>query len=167
MRREMTPSPPHPQQQFAGTVTEAWFQFSHLGLQGNIVSLQSSQAFLDGSCIPSPTINLRVDDPDLPVHIYIPMLDLKQGVVQEKTSPLMIIIEVLDSFSLLEHAGFNMIPLSRMVNAEVSNQEINQHTLVISFSRRDHTQLLIAAEYHITQVNTSKAQSLSLGSTTP
>ena len=55
----------------------------------------------------------------MPIYIEFLTLQLKQQVVQKKTSPLMVLIQVLNPFPLLEHTGFDTIPLSQVVNSEV------------------------------------------------
>ena len=51
------------------------------------------------------------------VNIQVPMFHTKKAVVQEKTRSLVILVQILDPFSLSEHLGFDPIPLSRVVNS--------------------------------------------------
>ena len=88
-------------------------------------------------------------------------------VVEQETRPLMILVQVLDPLPLLEHTGFDTIPLSRVVNSEVIQEGIQRLTLVVSLSKRDQTRSVTAAEYLIALVDASKALSLGRGSTTP
>ena len=92
---------------------------------------------------------------------------MKKVVIEQKTRSLMVLIQVLDPLPLLEHAGFDAIPLSRVVNSGVNQESIQRLTLVVSLSKRDHTQSVMAAEYLIALIKASKARSLGLGSTTP
>ena len=148
-------------------MTQARFHGGHLRRQQSVSSLQVVQLLFQGSNVPTPTIDARVDDSKMAINVQVPTFHSKQVVVQEKMSPLVILIQVLDPLPLLEHAGFDPIPLSRVVNSEVNHENVQQLTLVVSLSRRAHTQSVTAAEYLITLVDASKAQSLGLGSTTP
>ena len=62
----------------------------------------------------------------------------------------MILVQILDPLSLLEHLGFDPIPLSRVVNSKVSYKSVQRLTLVVSWSSITHTQSVMAAEYLIT-----------------
>ena len=62
----------------------------------------------------------------MPICIELLTLQLKQRVVQEKSSPLMIFAQVLNPLLLLKHAGFNTIPLSRVVNSEVGHRRLQK-----------------------------------------
>ena len=64
---------------------------------------------------------------------------MEEMVVQEKSSSLVILIQVLDPLPLLEHTGFDTIPLSRVVNSEVNQKSVQRLTLVVSLSKRAHT----------------------------
>ena len=101
------------------------------------------------------------------VHVQILTFQTKKVVVDQKARSLMVLIQVLDPFPLLEHARFDLIPLSRVVNSEVSQEKVQRLTLVVSLSKRDHTRSVMAAEYLIALVEASKARSLGQGSTTP
>ena len=79
------------------------------------------------------------------VHIELLTLQLKQRVVQEKTSPLMIVVQILDPLPLLRHTGLNTIPLPRVVNSEVDYRSTQRLTLVVSLSRRAHIRSVMAA----------------------
>ena len=92
---------------------------------------------------------------------------MKQVVVEQKTRSLVILVQILDPLPLLEHLGFDTIPLSRVVNSKVSYKSAQKLTLVVSLSSMAHTQSVMAAEYLIALVDASKALSLGLGSTTP
>ena len=43
----------------------------------------------------------------------------------------MILVQVLDPLPLLEHTGFNTIPLSRVVNSELDYESVQRLTLVV------------------------------------
>ena len=109
------------------------------------------------SDVPTPTINTGVDDPEMAVHVQVPTFRTKEVVVEKKTRPLVVLIQVLDPFPLLEHAGFNLIPLSRVVNSEVNYKSVQGLTLVVSLSKRAHTRSVMAAEYLIALVDALKA----------
>ena len=149
------------------TATKTRLQCGHLGNQKGIGHFQVVQVGFQSRHIPTPTINPRVEDPNVPVSIKLLTVELEQQVVQEKTHSLMIVVQVLNLFSLLENGGFNAIPLSRVVKFRSWLQSVQRLTLIVSLSRRAHTQSVIAAEYLIAQVDASKARSLGLGSTTP
>ena len=112
------------------------------------------------------TIDTQVDDPNVTIHVQVPTLRMKQMFVEQETRSLMMLVQVLDPLPLLEHLGFNTIPLSRVVNSEVSYKSAQRLTLIVSLSSMAHTRLVMAAEYLIALVDASKALSLGLGSTT-
>ena len=47
-------------------------------------------------------------------------------VIEQKARPLVILVQVLDPLPLLENAGLNAIPLSRVVNSEVNLRECTE-----------------------------------------
>ena len=143
--------------------TRRWRLPSHQDVGG----FQVIKTLLQRSHVPTTAIDPQVDDPKMPVHIQVPTLRTKEMVVQQESSPLVILVQILDPLPLLEHAGFNAIPLSRVVNSEVNQESVQRLTLVVSLSKRDHTRSVMAAEYLIALVEASKARSLGLGSTTP
>ena len=153
------PSQPHQQ--------KSWFHGGHLRSQQDIGGFQVIQTLLQRSNVPTTTIDPRVDDPEMAINVQVPTFRAKKMVVEQKSCSLVILIQILDPLPLLEHLGFNPIPLSRVVNSGVNNKRVQRLTLVVSLSRRAHTLLVTAAEYLMALVNASKARSLGLGLTTP
>ena len=47
-------------------------------------------------------------------------------VVEQETRSLVILVQILDPFTLLEHTGLDPIPLSRVVNSEVNQRECTE-----------------------------------------
>ena len=103
------------------------------------------------------TIDPRVDDPKVAINVQIPVFRTKEMVVEQQARSLVILVQVLDPLPLLEHAGPNTIPLSRVVNSKVNQESVQRLTLVISLSKRAHTQLVMAAEYLMALVDALKA----------
>ena len=58
------------------------------------------------------------------VHVQVATLHSKQAVIEQKTSSLVILVQILDPLPLLEHLGFDTIPLSRVVNSKVNYKSI-------------------------------------------
>ena len=64
------------------------------------------------------TINAGVDDSKVAINVQISTFQTKEVVVEQEARSLVILVQVLDPLPLLEHAGFDAIPLSRAVNSK-------------------------------------------------
>ena len=104
-------------------MAESWFHGGYLGGQQDVGGFQVVKTLLQRSDVPTPTIDPRVDDPEMAINVQVPTLRAKKVVVQQKSSSLVILIQILDPLPLLEHTGFDPIPLSRMVNSESQPRE--------------------------------------------
>ena len=51
---------------------------------------------LQRSNIPTPTIDVGVDDPNVTIHIQVLMFQVKKVVVEQKTRSLVILVQILD-----------------------------------------------------------------------
>lgn len=89
------------------------FQGSHPRSQQSVGHLQVVQTSFQGSDVPPPTIHSQVEDSDVPVGVELLTLQLEQRIVQEKSSPLVVLIQVLDSLPLKKNIGLDPIPLSK------------------------------------------------------
>ena len=83
-------------------------------------------------------IDPQIDNSKVAVHIQIPTFRTKQMVVEQQARPLVILVQVLDPFPLLEHLRFNPIPLARVVNSEANYEGAETYPGRLLVKHRPH-----------------------------